>query len=242
MPPRGGRRRRGADAASRPAPERGARDLRRRAPLPAQRVASFVGSMPAIAGAERMQMRFDLQRRRARRAALARGARRRRASASGRRPMPGRAGFVFHKRVDGLQVPRRPTARSCASAGTRADGDDRPPRAPPHAPPAASPTCVPTSRPARCARRSTCGRRSPSTRSSCATTGAPPRGRSPCASPAARQRGRAASRPAQQADVTVIAPRLRAGIDRRRARRRRPAHRRGRRAQRAAARAVRSPR
>src|SRR4051794_23994111 len=32
--------------------------------LPALRVASFTGSMPAIAGAERMQMRFELQRRR----------------------------------------------------------------------------------------------------------------------------------------------------------------------------------
>ena len=41
---------------------------------------------------------------------------------------------------------------------------------------AASPTCVPISWPAACARCSTRGRRSRSTRSSCATTGARPRG------------------------------------------------------------------
>ena len=72
--------------------------------LPAQRVASFVGSMPAIAGAVRMQMRFDLQRRRP-------GERlwRKVPGVQGfgvwESAKPDRAGFVFHKRVDGLQVP-----------------------------------------------------------------------------------------------------------------------------------------
>src|SRR3954454_18149164 len=33
-------------------------------PLPVGRVASFVDSLPAVTGATRMQMRFDLQRRR----------------------------------------------------------------------------------------------------------------------------------------------------------------------------------
>jgi hypothetical protein len=88
--------------------------------LPAQRVASFVGSMPAIDGAQRMQMRFDLQR---------------------RQPdeklwhtllgvpgfgvwesaLPDRAGFVFHKRVDGLQVPASYRA-IVRFRWTRADG------------------------------------------------------------------------------------------------------------------------
>jgi hypothetical protein len=73
-------------------------------PLPVDRVASFVGSMPAMADDERMQMRFDLERRRP-------GERlwRRVRGAQGfgvwESAMPGRAGFVFHKRVDGLQVP-----------------------------------------------------------------------------------------------------------------------------------------
>jgi hypothetical protein len=73
-------------------------------PLPAERVASFVGSMPAIAGAERMQMRFDLQRRQPDEKLWH--------SLLGvpgfgvwESALPGRAGFVFHKRVDGLQVP-----------------------------------------------------------------------------------------------------------------------------------------
>ncbi|HEV7805646.1 MAG TPA: CARDB domain-containing protein [Solirubrobacteraceae bacterium] len=73
-------------------------------PLPAQRVASFVGSMPAMADLGKMQMRFELQRRRPVERMW--------------RPlhgvqgfdvwetaMPGHAGFVFHKRVDGLRVP-----------------------------------------------------------------------------------------------------------------------------------------
>ncbi len=73
-------------------------------PLPAERIAAFVGSMPAIAAAERMQMRFVLQRRRA-------GERhwRQVPGVDGfgvwESAQPGRAGFVFHKRVDGLPVP-----------------------------------------------------------------------------------------------------------------------------------------
>jgi len=71
--------------------------------VPAQRVAAFVGSMPAIAGATRMEMRFDLQRRRANeqlwRAVRAEGLGVWEAS------KPARAGFVFHKRVTGLQAP-----------------------------------------------------------------------------------------------------------------------------------------
>jgi hypothetical protein len=72
--------------------------------LPAQRVASFVGSMPAIAGAERMQMRFDLQRRRPEEKLWHKVG-----GVQGfgiwESALPDRAGFVFHKRVDGLQVP-----------------------------------------------------------------------------------------------------------------------------------------
>lgn len=72
--------------------------------LPAQRVASFVGSMPAMSGATRMQMRFDLQRRRPdeklwRKVPGLEG------FGMWESSMSGRAGFVFHKRVDGLQVP-----------------------------------------------------------------------------------------------------------------------------------------
>jgi hypothetical protein len=73
-------------------------------PLPAQRVATFVGSMPAIDGAVRMQMRFELQRRRPeqRHWRAVRGAQ---SFGVWETADPGRAGFVFHKRVDGLQVP-----------------------------------------------------------------------------------------------------------------------------------------
>ena len=73
-------------------------------PLPAERVASFVGSMPAVAGAERMQMRFDLQRRQAGEKLW-----HKLLGVQGfgvwESALPGRAGFVFHKRVDGLRVP-----------------------------------------------------------------------------------------------------------------------------------------
>jgi hypothetical protein len=72
-------------------------------PLPIQRIASFVGSMPARAHAIRMRMRFDLERKRP-------GERRwRRLRAAGfgvwERSDPGVAGFVFTKRVTGLPVP-----------------------------------------------------------------------------------------------------------------------------------------
>lgn len=72
--------------------------------LPTQRVASFVGSMPAMKGADRMQMRFELQRRQAdeklwRRVPGLKG------FGVWETALPGRAGFVYHKRVDGLQVP-----------------------------------------------------------------------------------------------------------------------------------------
>lgn len=75
-----------------------------RSALPAQRVASFVGSMPAVAGAERMRMRFELQRRQLaeRRWRRVRGAQ---GFGAWETALPDRAGFVFHKRVDGLQVP-----------------------------------------------------------------------------------------------------------------------------------------
>lgn len=72
-------------------------------PLPVQRIASFVGSMPARAGRARMQMRFELERKRD-------GQRRwRRLKAAGfgvwERADPNVAGFVFTKRVTGLPVP-----------------------------------------------------------------------------------------------------------------------------------------
>lgn len=72
--------------------------------LPAGRVVSFVGSMPTITGDERMQMRFDLERVQSRD-----GRWRRLRGVDGfgtwESADPGRAGFVFHKRVDGLLVP-----------------------------------------------------------------------------------------------------------------------------------------
>lgn len=72
--------------------------------LPAQRIAEFVGSMPAMAGATRMRMRFDLERLRPRD-----GHWRRLRGVEGfggwESSSPGRAGFVFHKRIDGLLVP-----------------------------------------------------------------------------------------------------------------------------------------
>lgn len=71
--------------------------------LPVQRIASFVGSMPARADAPRMQMRFELERKRA-------GQRRwRRLKAKGfgvwERANRNVAGFVFTKRVTALPVP-----------------------------------------------------------------------------------------------------------------------------------------
>jgi len=72
-------------------------------PLPVGRIASFVGSMPARADGARMQMRFELERRR-------HGERRwRRLKAKGfgvwERADRNVAGFVFTKRVTGLPVP-----------------------------------------------------------------------------------------------------------------------------------------
>lgn len=72
-------------------------------PLEAERVATFVGSMPARAGANRMHIRFDLERRRP-------GDRHwRRLKAPGfgtwERSAANVAGFVFRKRVIGLPVP-----------------------------------------------------------------------------------------------------------------------------------------
>lgn len=74
-----------------------------RSPLPVERIAVFVGSMPARAEAPRMRMRFELERRRD-------GERRwRRLKAEGfgvwERADPNVAGFVFTKRVMGLPVP-----------------------------------------------------------------------------------------------------------------------------------------
>jgi hypothetical protein len=72
-------------------------------PLPAQRIASFVGSMPARADRARMQMRFELERKRDGQ----RSWRRLKARGFGvwERADPNVAGFVFTKRVTGLPVP-----------------------------------------------------------------------------------------------------------------------------------------
>jgi len=73
-------------------------------PLPAERIATFAGSMPATKGAESMRMRFDLERKRPGEEVWR--------TVKGvpglgvwERSLPNRAGFVFHKRIDGLQVP-----------------------------------------------------------------------------------------------------------------------------------------
>ena len=65
--------------------------------------AAFTGSMPAGAGTDRMAMRFDLYE----------GERRVRAPGLGRweRSEPGRAGFVFTQRVEGLTAPATYRAR-----------------------------------------------------------------------------------------------------------------------------------
>jgi hypothetical protein len=72
-------------------------------PLPIDRLASFVASMPAIANAERMQIRMDLERRRPGERLY------RRIMAPGfggwERSDPDVAGFVFRKRVNGLPTP-----------------------------------------------------------------------------------------------------------------------------------------
>jgi hypothetical protein len=69
---------------------------------PAGRTAEFTGSMPALAGTDRMAMRFDLFQRRGR------GAFRRIATpglGEWERSEPGRGGFVFTKRVEFLAAP-----------------------------------------------------------------------------------------------------------------------------------------
>jgi hypothetical protein len=72
-------------------------------PLPVERLASFVASMPASASATRMRIRFDLERRRP----GERYWRRVRAAGFGiwERSDANVAGFVFRKRVNGLPVP-----------------------------------------------------------------------------------------------------------------------------------------
>ena len=89
-------------------------------PLPAGRVASFVGSMPAISGATRMQMRFELLRRRPGEK-LWRRVRGVEGFGVWESSLPDRAGFVFHKRVDGLRVPAHYRA-SVRFRWNRADG------------------------------------------------------------------------------------------------------------------------
>ncbi|CAA9526899.1 MAG: hypothetical protein AVDCRST_MAG67-3747 [uncultured Solirubrobacteraceae bacterium] len=77
-------------------------------PLPIKRVATFVGSMPAHPDAERMRIRFDLERRRP-------GERWQRIRAPGfgtwERSAANVAGFIFRKRVNGLWVPASYRAR-----------------------------------------------------------------------------------------------------------------------------------
>ncbi len=72
-------------------------------PLPVERLASFVASMPAYGRATRMRVRFDLERRRP----GERYWRRVRANGFGvwERSAANVAGFVFRKRVNGLPVP-----------------------------------------------------------------------------------------------------------------------------------------
>lgn len=81
----------------------------RPSPLPVERVAKFVGSMPARAGAVRMRIRMDLERRRP----ADRRWRRIRAPGFGtwERSASNVAGFVFRKRVNGLWVPAGYRAR-----------------------------------------------------------------------------------------------------------------------------------
>jgi hypothetical protein len=78
-------------------------------PLPIERVGTFVGSMPAAAGAQRMRVRFDLERRRP----AERRWRHIRAPGFGtwETSDPNVAGFVFRKRVNGLPVPASYRAR-----------------------------------------------------------------------------------------------------------------------------------
>jgi hypothetical protein len=98
-----------AETSPPPPPLRAALESCLASPLPVERVATFVGSMPARAGAERMRVRFDLERRRP-------GERRwQRLQAPGfgtwERSAANVAGFVFRKRVNGLWVPASYRAR-----------------------------------------------------------------------------------------------------------------------------------
>ena len=70
-------------------------------PTAEERFAVFTGSMPALAGTERMAMRFDLRERRAssRRWKVLPAPR----FGSWQRSKPGRSGFVYTKRVEGLR-------------------------------------------------------------------------------------------------------------------------------------------
>lgn len=72
-------------------------------PLPVDRLASFVASMPAVARADRMRIRMELERR----VPGERLYRRIKAPGFGvwERSDPGVAGFVFRKRVTGLPAP-----------------------------------------------------------------------------------------------------------------------------------------
>ncbi len=93
----------GAQAAAKP-PKLGATlETCTTSPLPVQRIASFVGSMPARPHAIRMRMRFDLERRQPGELRW----HRLRAKGYGvwERSARGVAGFVFTKRVTGLPVP-----------------------------------------------------------------------------------------------------------------------------------------
>lgn len=92
-----------------PPPPRAALESCRTSPLPIERIASFVASMPARAGAVRMRLRFDLERRRPGERSWTRV----RAPGLGawERSDANVAGFVFRKRVDGLWVPASYRAR-----------------------------------------------------------------------------------------------------------------------------------
>lgn len=99
-----------ADPSTSPPPLRAVLESCRHSGLDEERVTEFTGSMPALTGAPRMRMRFDLERRRPgrrhwRRVTVATGFSR------WERSLPSRAGFIVHKRVIGLPVPAAYRAR-----------------------------------------------------------------------------------------------------------------------------------
>ena len=103
-----------------PPPLRAALESCRHSADAEERVTEFVGSMPARAGASRMRMRFDLERKRPnmrhwRRVPGAAG------FGTWERSLPSRAGFIFHKRIAGLPVPARYRAL-VSFAWERSDG------------------------------------------------------------------------------------------------------------------------